>query len=78
MTDWPSYRSHKIIQAMEITGTTPDGVLLVGPDKEPFFPTEAGMTKRVTAGDYALRYPDGFQSVSPKQAFEDGYTRIDE
>jgi hypothetical protein len=31
------------------------------------------MMDRVTVGDYAMLYPDGFRSVSPKKAFEEGY-----
>lgn len=27
-------------------------------------------------GDYYVRYDDGYESWSPKKAFEDGYTRI--
>ncbi len=76
MSDWPQYQSRKIIQAMPITGITPEGVVLVGAKHEPFFPTERGMAKRAEVGGYAMRYPDGFKSISPKKQFEDGYTMV--
>ena len=34
-----------------------------------------GMAERAQIGDYAILYPDGFKSVSPRKAFEEGYTR---
>lgn len=76
MTDWPKYESHKIVQAMPITGITPDGIVLVGARHEPFHPTEPAMAARAEVGGYAVLYADGFKSVSPKKAFEEGYTRV--
>jgi hypothetical protein len=76
MTDWPKYESHKIVQAMPITGITPTGVVLVGAQHEPFHPTEPAMAARAEVGGYAVIYAGGFKSVSPKKAFEDGYTRV--
>lgn len=76
VSDWPKYESHKIVQAMAITGVTPAGVVLVGARYEPFHPTEPAMAARAEVGGYAVLYADGFKSVSPKKAFEDGYRRI--
>lgn len=76
MSDWPKYESHKIVQAMPITGITPDGVVLVGAKHQPFHPTEQAMATRAEIGGYAVLYSDGFKSVSPKKAFEDGYKRL--
>lgn len=75
-TSWPKYESHKIVQAMPITDITPDGVVLVGVTHEPFYPTEPAMAARAEVGGYAVLYADGFKSVSPKKAFEDGYTAV--
>lgn len=76
MSDWPKYESHKVVQAMPITGITPDGVVLVGARHEPFYPTEPGMAARAEIGGYAVIYEgDGFRSISPKKAFEEGYKR---
>lgn len=76
MSNWPKYESHKTVQAMPITGITPDGVVLVGATHERFDPTEPAMAKRAEVGGYAVIYEDGFKSISPKKAFEDGYTRV--
>lgn len=39
---------------------------------------ETNMTARFTpgVGDYWIIYPDGYQSLSPAKAFEEGYARI--
>jgi hypothetical protein len=76
MTDWPKYESHKIVQALPITGITPDGVILVGSGHAVFRPTEPAMAARAEVGGYAVVYDDGYSSVSPKAAFEAGYTRL--
>lgn len=77
---WNEYRSHKIVKAAQITGVCPkaDGettpVLLV--DGEEFSPNIAQMAEKASVGDYAVIYEDGYRSVSPKAAFEGGYTAI--
>lgn len=81
---WERYKSHKIIEAAKIvnvvpgTGTTRTmlTVELADGTREDFLPSQPGMEDRVTVGDYAMRYPDGFRSVSPRQVFEDGYERM--
>lgn len=81
MNNWPKYRSHKIVEAAKIVGTRqgPEGqrILLVDPFAdgvvEDFEPSEPAMAERVSRGDYAIRYPDGFRSCSPAAAFEAGY-----
>jgi hypothetical protein len=79
MSEWPRYESHKIVQALPIIAVLDDMLLLsrVG-EKEAisFVPTEPAMLKRAEIGGYAVIYEGGFQSVSPKKAFEDGYTRV--
>lgn len=82
--DWPLYQSHRIISALPIVAigeATGDGtarVLFVDPAgtgaQEPFLTTVPAMVDKANVGDYAMRYPDGFQSVCPKAAFEDGYS----
>jgi hypothetical protein len=77
MSDWPKYESHKIVQAMPITGVSSlSGYVLVGPENEPFHPTEPAMAARAEVGGYAVIYEDGYKSISPKKAFEDGYKLI--
>lgn len=77
----PQYRCHKVVRAAKITqfrgnGTdTPDIVLgeIGGIVSE----SEYWMKKHTPAvGDYYVMYEDGYTSVSPAKAFEEGYTRI--
>jgi hypothetical protein len=82
--NWPQYQSHKIVRAAPIVGiaaSDQDGVIiLVKPgDDEPeeFYPNVAAMAEGAKPGDYAVVYEDGYRSISPKAAFEDGYTRIE-
>lgn len=81
---WPTFRSHKQVQAAVIHSIQDVGgtlIILVKPygdhRVETFQPTEPGMVNRCAPGDYAMRYRDGYQSVCPKKEFEDGYTRAD-
>lgn len=84
MTNWPRFESHKIVQALPIVAIIQQSsygpVLWVQPDPgaphEVFEPTEPGMAKRAEVGGYAVIYADGFKSVSPKKAFEDGYAAL--
>jgi hypothetical protein len=83
MTDWPKYESHKIVQAapiMEIVDAGGNLTILCKPfddhTVEAFYPTEPAMIARAEVGGYAVVYSDGFKSVSPKKAFEEGYTRV--
>lgn len=82
MCDWPKYKSHKIVQAVPITEVRDgrpgekDLPLLFVSATEAFTPTVAGMAAKANVGDYAVRYDDGYTSVSPKKAFEEGYTQI--
>lgn len=83
MSDWPEYESHKVVRAAKIVnqerGEAGDvvSVEVVLPDgsKEWFKATVPDMTARAQIGDWAILYPDGFRSVSPAKAFEEGYTR---
>lgn len=38
-----------------------------------FIPTVPEMAAKAVIGDYAVIYRDGYQSVSPKTEFEEGY-----
>lgn len=80
---WPKYQSHKIIQAAKIVSVYKDGpytehFLSVDPGNgvpEKFVPTEMAMVYRAEVGGYAVSYDGGkFLSVSPKEAFDGGYT----
>lgn len=75
------YRSHKIIEAFKIASIVVenDGIhhSLLSDDEWGVFVDKAYMEKHnPQIGGYFVRYPDGYQSWSPAQAFEDGYTAI--
>lgn len=83
-TEWPLFISHKIVRATPIThinegkeGDLP--ALLIEPEghHRQFFPSEPGMASRATVGSLAVIYDDGYQSVSPQDAFETGYKPYD-
>jgi hypothetical protein len=86
MSDWPKYESHKVVQAAKIVWvgkSAPDGAKIVisveavedGP-REYFEPTVPEMAQKAEVGGYAMLYPDGFKSISPAKAFEEGYTPV--
>lgn len=92
MSDWPKYESHKIVQAAMIVRVErnhaggkivqaiwarPVGAELGAAPAEQFEPSVPDMAEKAEVGGYAVLYSDGFKSISPKQAFEDGYTRCD-
>lgn len=82
----PRFQSHKIVQAMKIRDIrhTAATTFLVGED-----PTDPGAElmevevsqdyankHRPAVGGYYVLYPDGYESWSPAQAFENGYMRL--
>lgn len=88
MTEWPYYESHKVVQAAKIvrveeiernSGTTHVVAIWVKPSddapEERFQPTHQSMHDVARVGGWAMLYPDGFKSISPAKAFEEGYTR---
>lgn len=79
---WTRYTSHKVVQAAPISEIAEiNGKLhvLVKPYDDHtvvrFEPTEPAMLAHAEVGGYAVIYADGFKSISPKQVFEEGYTR---
>ena len=85
MSDWPKYESHKVVQAAKIivVDDRPTGrIILVRVDGtddelEQFEPSVPGMAEKAEVGGWAMLYPDGFKSISPARAFEEGYTRVE-
>lgn len=83
MPDWPKYESHKIVRAAlisDIIDVAGRLAILVKPygdhTVERFYPSEPAMAARAEVGGYAVIYEDGFKSVSPKAAFDAGYTKL--
>lgn len=83
MGAWKQYISHKIVQAAPIVSVgakSSDGtntILGLG-GNEVFSPNEQVMADKAKVGDYAVIYADGYKSVSPKAAFEEGYSPHDD
>lgn len=79
--EMPKYRCHKEVHALKIQDvkrhSNGDGSLVV---KAPF--ASINKTKdwlhkhNPQPGGYLVVYKDGYESFSPAEAFEDGYTRI--
>lgn len=81
------YRSHKIVEAgrmVEIAiPKSPDGKPLIKVEQADGSIADYEADPKLFArgfgkpGDYLVRYEDGYVAWSPRQPFEDGYTRID-
>lgn len=70
------FQSHKVVEAEQISEITGNGrIILVDGES---IPTPADLFARYhpSAGDYLIRYDGGYLSVSPRAAFEDGYTEV--
>ena len=83
--DLPEYVSHKKVRAFKINGIDPmtnGGARLFGPIDESDIPlmaeVNAGYVRKhdPKLGGYFVLYEDGYQSWSPKEAFESGYTLV--
>lgn len=77
----PDWKCHKVVRAAEIVGIHYPGdgttsLILMGvPDALPV--GEAYMEKHnPDMGDYYVLYEDGYESASPPEAFENGYTQL--
>ncbi len=79
----PRYLCHKNVSALKIEGTILrlDGSMVITPDDiryQPFGVTKEYVDRNtVIPGGYWVRYEDGYESFSPKIAFESGYTLIE-
>lgn len=79
----PAYRSHKTVRALKISqierhsGVGEATIHPVETDYAPFRVSAAYMERhKPEVGGYFVAYDDGYESWSPAQAFEEGYTRI--
>lgn len=79
MSQLPLYQCHKVVRAAEIitivSGTDGRATLIfIGPIE----PTVVGQDyldkHKPEVGGYFVQYQDGYQSYSPKKAFETGYS----
>lgn len=83
----PMYRCHKEVQAMKIkqvmkisAATKELSDLIFEDDSFPAKQMSAEWVKKhkPVAGGYYVRYADGYESFSPAEAFEEGYSLIEE
>ena len=80
----PKYKCHKEVWALKIKEILPneatgDCFVIEPTDKRyaQFHVPIAYVTKhKPEPGGYYVKYPDGYTSYSPAEAFEDGYTLI--
>lgn len=78
----PKWKSHKIVQAAPIATVTDNLLTLRVSDVEgqqfENVPVLIGLFLRYrpVEGDYYVVYDDGYVSISPKKAFEDGYSPL--
>lgn len=84
MRELPKYQSHKIVRALKIAAieTHKDGSATIAPKDDGFstLKTQPGYAERFKGEEidlgYYVCYEDGYESWSPAEAFESGYTRI--
>lgn len=80
----PRYRSHKVVEALKIQSLEhgPEGTAMIIPENTTYgiFEVSADYVNKhdPQPGGYYVRYDTGYESWSPAQAFEEGYTLIQE
>lgn len=80
----PFYQSHKTVHALKIAAITfnENGSALITPVEEGYEPFTTGEDWGIRYKNYThdlgyyVLYDDGFESWSPSNAFEEGYTLI--
>lgn len=77
------YVSHKTVEAFKIVNILrhplPGGALLSGADGELVTVSDSYCRQRLKEGEgYYVLYNDGFESWSPVEAFEKGYTPLND
>ena len=76
----PSYKSHKEVTAVKITSIEKlqDGSAIISADEQENFIVSSEYVNKHDphVGGYWVKYDDGYESFSPAEAFESGYTRI--
>lgn len=82
--EMPRYQSHKKVWALKIgEGITvaADGSVtlpIIDPGYEPVTVSKEVVARYLPMpGDYYVVYDDGYKSISPAKAFEDGYSLVE-
>ncbi len=82
MSELPRYRCHKEVQAVKIKNIVHhfDKRASIVPDEQgilSFSVSDEYMRRHnPQIGGYYVRYADGYESFSPAEAFESGYSRL--
>lgn len=79
--DWPRYRSHKVVKALEIETVMPrisGGIAVTAGGRDFDLPTVMFSRYSPVKGDFLVEYEDGYQSFSPRAAFLAGYTKVED
>ena len=72
-----TYQCHKRVKAAQIISFGQDGDHpVIHLDDGAFASLPKTTTYAAVIGDYLVEYDDSYRSISPKKAFEDGYTEI--
>ena len=75
--EMPRYKCHKEVHALKIAAVGGLTIFPAEPGYRSFEVTSGFVDKhQPKAGGYYVVYEDGYQSFSPAQAFEEGYTRL--
>lgn len=78
----PQYQSHKKVRAAKIVAVDVDAEgltrLILDTEGIPPFPVTSDFVSKHApkAGMYLVVYDDGYLSISPAKAFDEGYTRL--
>ena len=73
----PEYRRNKVVRAFKIGWIVGNTIHPEQPCYAPVTVTSEVMAKRgIDKGGYFVTYGDGYQSFSPSDVFEAGYTKI--
>lgn len=77
----PRYKCHKVVHALKIKEVSTIAPCTITPADEGFEPfiVDPKLFSRYVAspGDYYVVYDDGYASLSPAKAFEEGYMRFE-
>ena len=68
--------SHKVVEAAQIIGIRFDDPLILVLDDGQVLKHPGTTSYQPVARDYYVIYKDGYTSISPQKAFEEGYTEI--
>ncbi len=81
LKELPFYKSHKVVQAFKVLEITQKGdgkVLLIGAEYKALVDVEYfKRNNRLCVGCYYVKYENGYESWSPCEAFEEGYSRTE-